>query len=138
MGTSGPTFAHAVEFSGAVSPQPPFTIAARISTTFSGEVISWGTGDRIGKGVEFRLTPDGNLEYGEHDGSRWSAVAASPSLNLLDGSDHDVAVVRFPDGHVLLYADGHITGEGSTNSNIPADLKAGAKSARLHASSNDL
>jgi hypothetical protein len=131
-GTSGPSFAQALDFTGAgVVPQSGFTITARIRTAqIHGEIIGWGssTGSQC---VEFRIV-SGNLQYGEfHVPGGWNPVVASPDLNLNDDSYHDVAVIRQVDGSVKLYSDGVLVSEGNVPANVPTNLDVGPKAARV-------
>jgi len=135
---SGPDFASVVTFPEAAL-QSPFTIVVRIRSSYNAtqEIIGWGKGTNDEGGVEFRVDGSGSLEYGEHDGSDWRSVQASPKGNLLDSNFHVVAVTRQLDGAVSLFADGAQIGAGSVQSALPSGLVAEAKSARLHAQSND-
>merc|ERR1712224_772101 len=68
----------AVNFSGATLPGPPLTLTARIRLRFVGEYqtfVGWGGSTLEPLGAELRLTPTGNLEYGEL-ASGWHFAAA--------------------------------------------------------------
>lgn len=137
-GHSGPSFANAIEFTGAKLPPPPLTLAARIRTSARAcQVIAgWGSEDGCAS-AELRLKA-GNLEYLERSGMwwGWKSVAAGGDIDLADGTWHGVAAVRLASGEVSLYADGMYIGGGTMSAAAPADLLATAKSAHLHRSWN--
>jgi hypothetical protein len=120
-----------VEFEG-VLPDATGTVMARIRSSATGyqEIVSWDASDGGSSSTQFRLTPTGNLEYGEF-GKVWTRVVANPTLNLADGQWHRVSVVRNDWGLVYLFADGRLAGEGIVPPRIPKELEAKARTARV-------
>jgi len=93
------------------------------------DLLCWWSAD-AGRGVELRLRPGGQLEYGEHDGQTWSSAIGS-GVALADGAWHMVAVVRWETGEAAIYADGAQVGIGHLPAKIPEGLLEGAMSARV-------
>jgi len=137
-GLSGPSFASAIDFEGAVLPVPPLSLAARIRTSLrTCQVIAgWGSADGCAS-AELRVR-SGNLEYMERFGMwwGWKSVTSCDSIDLADGEWHGVSLVRLQSGQVSLYADSMLIGEGSLEPAVPTGLMPSAKSAHLHRSWN--
>eukprot|EP00927_Polykrikos_kofoidii_P022605 TRINITY_DN21036_c0_g1_i2.p1 TRINITY_DN21036_c0_g1~~TRINITY_DN21036_c0_g1_i2.p1 ORF type:complete len:1319 (+),score=145.82 TRINITY_DN21036_c0_g1_i2:43-3957(+) len=143
-GSSGPGFLDAVLFAGAEFPPPPLTIVLRVRLAPVGTyqtLVGWGAGPSKLLGADLRLTPEGTLEYGELRPGGWHSVIAdidgSSAPRLVDGTWHDIAMVRRMSGKTLLYVDGHLAGMGHLPANSPLKLATGARSARLTHNHND-
>eukprot|EP00929_Paragymnodinium_shiwhaense_P042286 TRINITY_DN21903_c0_g1_i1.p1 TRINITY_DN21903_c0_g1~~TRINITY_DN21903_c0_g1_i1.p1 ORF type:complete len:1183 (-),score=237.65 TRINITY_DN21903_c0_g1_i1:282-3830(-) len=140
-GTSGPTFAAAVNFSDAELPLPPFTLVVRIRPSSSGSegtFLGWSAADKELQGVEFRSTAEGNLEYGELSDAGWHSVLATPAVNLTANNWHTVAATRTAAGQVTLFVGGRQVGVGTVPAAIPVGLARAVKSARTVAGHNDM
>jgi len=106
-------------------PSPPLTLRAGIEIPFADaptRFIGWNASGSISTTMlEFGLTADGNLRYGERHDGIWSHVLAIPTLNLT-GSWHSVSVVRDELGLVHLFADGALVGQGVVDVALPRGI----------------
>merc|ERR1712216_774845 len=119
-----------VGFKGAALPRAPLTLVVRMKLSPIREYqtfIGWGVGDSTPLGAEIRLSPEGNLEYGELSYEAYSTVVAdqAKALNLTDGSWHSVAVVRKRGGETTLYVNGSLVANGTMPAETPGGLAVG-------------
>eukprot|EP00929_Paragymnodinium_shiwhaense_P123778 TRINITY_DN9802_c0_g3_i3.p1 TRINITY_DN9802_c0_g3~~TRINITY_DN9802_c0_g3_i3.p1 ORF type:complete len:741 (-),score=50.75 TRINITY_DN9802_c0_g3_i3:399-2621(-) len=136
-GVSGPHSHQAVEFKGAALPEPPWSLVVHIRTSAAGRyqtLVSWGAGTSEPIGVELRMTPQSQLEYGELS-SAWHTVQSSKKISK--GQWQRAAVVRQKDGATLLYLDGTLVGRSMLPVALPRNLKPAAMSARQTENKND-
>ena len=104
----------------------PMTVSAWIRSISNNDqqIVGWGSASEEST-IEFKLFPGGRLAYAEWNGSDWSPVISSRSIN--DGEWHFVSAVIDEDT-CKLYIDGQLdqTGTGFTRDIVVTTTSVGA------------
>ena len=79
--------------------------------------------------LEFRTTPTGTIELGEHGAPNWSSVIGSTPLT--ESQWHSVAATKDSSGNVKLYLDGVEDASGTIDRSISPNMKLATARRRL-------